>query len=111
MIVNFNKTSINLLYNTILALDSPRNTQLSPCGGTISIGSIISVSSDANPPVSSFLWIVDGALVSDSPELIVTEEIIGSDVEITCVVRNIMRGGPVSDSETCSYTVLGKTNN
>ena len=111
MIVNFNKTSINLLYNTILALDSPRNTQLSPCGGTISIGSIITVSSDANPPVSSFLWIVDGTIVSESPELIITEKMVGSDVEITCVVWNIMRDGPASDRETCSYTVLGKTNN
>ena len=90
-----------------LSLDSPRNTNLSPCGGTVPIDSTITVSSEANPPVSSYQWIVNGIDISVSSELIITEEMFGTDVEITCIATNEMRDGPASDSETCIYTIVG----
>ena len=94
----------------VFLVDSPRDTELSPCGGVLAVDAEISVSSNSNPEISMYEWFINDTVVSTDSVLVITEDMLGSDVQITCSVMNSMRNGDAigMDNATCTYTILRK---
>ena len=92
-------------------LDPPRNSELSNCtdgAGSVDFDEVLTVQTEANPPVSEFLWLVNGSEFSSGDSISLGEDMIGQEVEVACVVFNILKediGG--NDTATCVYTVTG----
>ena len=71
-------------------------------------GVAITVDTDAFPLVSEFYWEVDGENFSTSDSISLGEEVIGQQVDVSCLVVNVMMGDVKgNDTASCVYTVKG----
>ena len=74
----------------------------------VMVGDVITVETDANPSVSEFHWKVTGEEFSTSDSISLGEDMIGQQVDVCCVVVNIMtRGVKGNDTASCVYTIPG----
>ena len=110
--VSNRKLSIEIL-NSLLQffLDPPMNSLLSRCSdgsGNILLDDAITVETDANPSVSEFHWKVNGEEFSTSDSISLGEDMIGQQVDVSCVVVNVMMGDVKgNDTASCVYSLLG----
>ena len=88
------------------------NSVLSRCSdgsGKILLDDAITVETDANPSVSEFHWKVNGEEFSTSDSIYLREDMIGQQVDVSCLVVNVMtRGVKGNDTASCVYTVKGE---
>ena len=76
--------------------------------GEVMVGDVITVETDANPSVSEFHWKVNGEEFSTSDSISLGEDMIGQQVDVSCVVVNVMMGDVKgNDTASCVYTLQG----
>ena len=94
-----------------MLLDPPMDSVLSNCSdgsGEVMVGDVITVETDANPSLSKFYWKVNGEEFSTSDSISLGEDMIGQQVDVSCVVVNVMMGDVKgNDTAACVYTVQG----
>ena len=109
MLVKLN--CLSLIHGPKLFLDPPKNSVLSQCSngsGEVLLDDVITVETYANPSVSKFHWKVNGEEFSTSDSIYLGEDMIGQQVDVSCVVVNFMMGDVKGkDTASCVFTIPG----